>query len=63
MKKLADEGMTMLVVTHEMHFAERVADRIMVLDRGVIVERASGGVLANAQSERARDFVDKIIHH
>ena len=64
MRDLAREGMTMLVVTHEMGFAREVCDRIVFIDDGVIVEEGPPEeFFANAQSERAREFVDKIIHH
>jgi ABC-type polar amino acid transport system ATPase subunit len=64
MRDLAREGMTMLVVTHEMGFAREVCDRLVFIDGGRIVEEAPPAeFFANAQSERAREFVDKIIHH
>jgi len=64
MRDLAREGMTMLVVTHEMGFAREVCDRIVFIDEGVIVEEGPPDeFFKNAKSERAREFVDKIIHH
>jgi ABC-type polar amino acid transport system ATPase subunit len=64
MRDLAREGMTMLVVTHEMGFAREVCDRIVFIDGGVIVEEGPPDeFFRNAKSERAREFVDKIIHH
>jgi glutamate transport system ATP-binding protein len=64
MRDLAREGMTMLVVTHEMGFAREVCDRLVFIDGGRIVEEAPPAeFFANAQSDRAREFVDKIIHH
>jgi ABC-type polar amino acid transport system ATPase subunit len=64
MRTLARDGMTMIVVTHEMGFAREVCDRIVFIDEGVIVEQGPPAeFFANAQSERAREFVDKIIHH
>ena len=64
MRDLAREGMTMLVVTHEMGFAREVCDRLVFIDGGQIVEEGPPAeFFANAQSERAREFVDKIIHH
>src|SRR5215207_7366899 len=64
MRGLAKEGMTMLVVTHEMGFAREVCDRLVFIDGGLIVEEGPPAeFFANAQSERAREFVDKIIHH
>ncbi|MDQ4143464.1 MAG: amino acid ABC transporter ATP-binding protein [Actinomycetota bacterium] len=64
MRNLAREGMTMVVVTHEMGFAREVCDRIVFIDEGVIVEQAPPDeFFAGAKSERAREFVDKILHH
>src|SRR6476620_1123291 len=64
MRDLARDGMTMLVVTHEMSFAREVGDRLVFIDGGQIVEEGPPAeFFANAQSERAREFVDKIIHH
>ncbi|MFZ6747152.1 amino acid ABC transporter ATP-binding protein [Undibacterium sp. JH2W] len=60
---LAQEGMTMMVVTHEMGFAKKVANRIVFMDKGAIVEDCSKDeFFENARSERARDFLKKIIH-
>jgi glutamate transport system ATP-binding protein len=64
MRGLARDGMTMAVVTHEMGFAREVCDRIVFIDDGRIVEQgAPRDFFEAAKSERARDFVDKIIHH
>ena len=64
MRDLARDGMTMLVVTHEMGFAREVCDRLVFIDGGIIVEEGPPAeFFANARSERAREFVDKIIHH
>jgi ABC-type polar amino acid transport system ATPase subunit len=64
MRDLAREGMTMVVVTHEMGFAREVCDRLVFIDEGVIVEEAPPDeFFAAAKSERAKEFVDKIIHH
>jgi ABC-type polar amino acid transport system ATPase subunit len=64
MRDLARDGMTMLVVTHEMGFAREVCDRLVFIDDGQIVEEGPPAeFFANARSERAREFVDKIIHH
>jgi glutamate transport system ATP-binding protein len=64
MRDLARDGMTMLVVTHEMGFAREVCDRLVFIDGGRIVEEGPPDeFFANARSERAREFVDKIIHH
>ena len=57
-RQLAQEGMTMIIVTHEIHFARDVADRIIFMDNGVIVEEgAPEHILANASSDRLRLFL------
>ena len=62
MKKLASEGMTMVVVTHEMGFAREVASRVIFLDEGVIVEDGSPEeIFDNPQSERLRSFLAKVL--
>jgi glutamate transport system ATP-binding protein len=64
MRDLARQGMTMVVVTHEMGFAREVCDRIVFIDDGKVVEEAPPEEFFKAaKSERARDFVDKILHH
>lgn len=64
MRDLARDGMTMVVVTHEMGFAREVCDRIVFIDGGSIVEEGPPDeFFAAAKSERAKEFVDKIIHH
>jgi len=64
MRDLARSGMTMIVVTHEMGFAREVCDRLVFIDDGQIVEEAPPAeFFSQARSERAREFVDKIIHH
>jgi ABC-type polar amino acid transport system ATPase subunit len=64
MRDLAREGMTMIVVTHEMGFAREVCDRIVFIDDGRIVEEGTPDEFFNhTRSERAKEFVDKIIHH
>ncbi|MBV9523033.1 MAG: amino acid ABC transporter ATP-binding protein [Alphaproteobacteria bacterium] len=61
---LAQEGMTMIVVTHEMGFARKVADRVVFMDQGRIVEDApTDAFFAAPRSERARLFLSKILHH
>ena len=58
MKDLARSGMTMIVVTHEMHFARDVADRVIFMDQGYIVEEGTPEeVFDNPQSERTKDFL------
>ncbi len=62
MKELAMEGMTMLVVTHEMHFAREVSDRVIFMDEGRIVEEgAPEKVLASPQNERTKLFLSKVL--
>ena len=63
MKDLAREGMTMLVVTHEMRFAGEVADRILMIDRGAIIETGEPAKIFNAPDhERTRAFLKRILH-
>ena len=63
MVSLADEGMTMLCVTHEMGFARQVADRVIFMDRGEIVEmNTPDAFFANPQHERTRLFLSQILH-
>jgi len=64
MVQLAKDGMTMLVVTHEMGFAKKVAHRVIFMDRGQIVEDALQAEFFGApRSDRARLFLSKILHH
>ena len=59
---LAQDGMTMMVVTHEMGFARHVADRVLFIDEGVIVEEGRPDeVLANPQQERTRRFLEQVL--
>ncbi len=63
MKQLAEEGMTMVVVTHEMGFAREVADRVLFLDQGGILEQGTPEqVLKYPKSDRTRDFLRRVIH-
>ena len=63
MQELAKEGMTMVVVTHEMGFARTVADRVIFLENGEIVEESnSEDFFSNPKSERAQDFLKKVMH-
>jgi polar amino acid transport system ATP-binding protein len=63
MRKLADDGMTMIVVTHEMAFARDVADRVLFIDGGVIVEQgAAKSVLNQPQHARTQDFLRRVLH-
>ncbi len=62
MKQLAEEGMTMVVVTHEMGFAREVADHVMFMDEGVIVEQGKPEQLfGNPQQARTKDFLRKVL--
>lgn len=62
MKELAKEGMTMVVVTHEMGFAKEVADRVIFMDDGVIQEEGTPDEVFNhTQSERAQNFLSKVL--
>ena len=64
MTTLAREGMTMVVVTHEMGFARRAADRVVFMDHGEIVEQADPETFFSApRSERGKDFLSKILSH
>ena len=61
MKQLADEGMTMVVVTHEMQFGERVADQVVMFDEGVILEQGPPDkIFQRAESERTRRFLNQL---
>jgi polar amino acid transport system ATP-binding protein len=63
MRGLADEGMTMMVVTHEMGFAREVADRVVFMDAGVVVEEGRPDeVLVNPRHERTRSFLSRVVH-
>ncbi|WP_083931508.1 amino acid ABC transporter ATP-binding protein [Caldicellulosiruptor sp. F32] len=62
MKELANEGMTMLVVTHEMGFAREVADRVVFMDKGKIIEEGlPDEIFTNPKEERTRQFLQKIL--
>ena len=62
MKDLAKEGMTMVVVTHEMGFAREVGDRILFMDGGYIVEEGSPEeVFGNPKNERTQNFLAKVL--
>ena len=63
MRQLAETGMTMMVVTHEMAFAREVADRVIFMDGGVIVEEGHPDqVIGNPQHERTRSFLDRVLN-
>lgn len=62
MKELAEEGMTMMVVTHEMGFAQEVADRVIYMHDGKIVEEGPPQELFNSpQNQRTRDFLEAVL--
>ncbi|MFM1651320.1 amino acid ABC transporter ATP-binding protein [Brevibacillus sp. B_LB10_24] len=64
MKELAKEGMTMVVVTHEMGFAREVADRVVVMADGRIIEEgAPDKIFQNPESERTKNFLSKVLTH
>lgn len=63
MKKLAEEGMTMIIVTHEMGFARNVADRVFFMDRGTILEDTTPNELFNnPKHERTQEFLNKVLN-
>lgn len=62
MKALAEDGMTMVVVTHEMGFAREVADRVLFIDEGIIMEEGTPeDIFTNPKSARLKDFLSKVI--
>ena len=62
MRELAHEGMTMVIVTHEMGFAREVANRVLFMDGGYIVEQGSPAeIFDNPQEERTRSFLSKVL--
>ena len=62
MKQLADDGMTMIVVTHEMGFAREVASRVMFMSEGLIVEQAPPDeFFSNPKHPRLKDFLSKVL--
>ena len=62
MKQLAREGMTMICVTHEMGFAREVADRVLFLDEGIIVEEGTPDqIFSHAKEQRTREFMSMIL--
>lgn len=61
-KELAQEGMTMVIVTHEMGFAREVADRVIFMDSGYIVEEGTPQeIFGNPQNDRTKDFLNKVL--
>jgi len=64
MRELARSGMTMLVVTHEMGFARDVADRVIFMDEGRIVEEGTPEeIFSHPKEERTKNFLHRILHH
>ena len=62
MKQLASEGMTMIVVTHEMGFAREVGDWVYFMDEGVVLESGTPkDIFENPQNERTRSFLSKVL--
>ena len=62
MKELAEQGMTMVVVTHEIGFAREVADRVLFFSDGQITEEGTPQeIIYNPKTERAKDFFDKVL--
>ncbi len=62
MKQLAEDGMTMVVVTHEMTFAKEVSDRVVFMDKGIILEEGSPKeIFQNPKNERTRDFLKRYL--
>ena len=62
MKGLAENGMTMVIVTHEMGFAREVADRVFFIDEGIVMEQGSPAELfGNPQNERTKSFLSKVL--
>jgi len=64
MVELAQEGMTMICVTHEMGFAKKVADRVVFMDEGEIIEVAPPDTLFNnPKAQRTQEFLSKVLDH
>ena len=62
MKQLAEDGMTMVIVTHEMGFAREVADRVLFIDEGVILEQGTPEeIFGNPQNERTQTFLSMVL--
>ena len=60
MKQLAADGMTMVIVTHEMNFAKNVADKIIFMDNGYIVEQGTPDEVFGSQNTRMKEFLGKL---
>ena len=61
-RSLADEKMTMVIVTHEIEFAKVVSDRVVFMDGGVIIEEGMADLIANPNNERTKAFLQKLQH-
>ena len=62
MQKLANDGMTMVIVSHEMGFAKNAADRVVFMDEGVIIERGTPAeIFDQPKEQRTRDFLSKVL--
>jgi arginine/lysine/histidine/glutamine transport system ATP-binding protein len=59
-RSLANEGMTMVIVTHEINFARDVADRIIYMDKGIIAEQGPSKILESPKSERLKQFLSSM---
>ena len=62
-RKLAKDGMTMVVVTHEMGFAKEICDEIVFMAEGKIVEAPPSKFFTNPDTERAKNFLSKVLNH
>lgn len=64
MRSLADEGMTMVIVTHEMGFAKNVANRVFFMDHGTVLEdETPSEIFNNPKHDRTKEFLDKVLNH
>jgi ABC-type polar amino acid transport system ATPase subunit len=64
MRRVKDEGMTMLVVSHEMHFAREAADRVLVMDQGQIIEEGPPEqIFTRPEQPRTREFLERVLQH
>ncbi len=61
MRKLADDGMTMVVVTHEIGFAREVADKVVFMDGGVVVEEGTSDIIDHPRTDRFKEFLDAVL--
>ena len=62
MQKLANDGMTMVIVSHEMGFAKNAADRVVFMDEGIIIERGTPAeIFERPKEQRTKDFLSKVL--